>query len=199
MNTSNAIQNNVAPGASPVFRSLFKLMRFIDDISVWSGKITAIVIFPMIASLIYEVISRYFFNLPTIWARDVTTYLYGAHFMLGAAFCLQRQLHIRTDFLYEKWSNRTKGLVDATLYILLYFPGLMIFLLFGWEFAAQSVSQMERTMASPWMPYIWPLKLCIPIATILLLFQGISELIKCFYAIQTNIDVREDLKEEVET
>ena len=105
--------------ASP---SLAKVLKAIDRISIVSGKIVAWMILPMSFSLVYEVVARYVFNAPTIWASDVSQILYGMFFMLGSAYALQRQQHIRTDFLYGKWSARTRGLVDATCYIGLYFP-----------------------------------------------------------------------------
>lgn len=191
----NSIETSIIPN-NPT--ALIRVVAFIDSISIWSGKIVALLIFPMVGSLVFEVICRYFFNRPTIWASDLSTILYGAFFMLGAAYALQRQQHIRTDFLYEKWSTRTKGMVDAFLYIVFYFPGLGIFLWVGWEYAWTSTMLQERIVTSPWMPIIWPLKLTIPITTILLLNQGISELLKSLYAAYTGTDLHEDVG-EVET
>jgi len=178
--------------------ALIKVVSFIDSISIWSGTMVAFLIFPMVGSLVFEIICRYFFNRPTIWASDLSTILYGGFFMLGAAYALQRQQHIRTDFLYEKWSVRTKGIVDSLLYIFFYFPGLGIFLWVGWDFAWTSTLLQERIVTSPWMPIIWPLKLTIPLATILLLVQGISELLKCLYAALNGTDLHEAV-EGVET
>jgi len=190
----NSDQENTAkasniPNASV---TLIKVISFIDSISIWSGKIVAFLILPMVVSLMYEVIGRYFFNRPTIWASDLSTILYGAFFMLGAAYALQRQQHIRTDFLYEKWSPRTKGMVDSFLYLAFYFPGLGIFMWVSWQYAWRSIILQERIVTSPWMPIIWPLKLTMPIATILLLIQGISELLKSLYAAYTGTDLHED-------
>ncbi len=179
-------------------QGLLKAISVIDQISIWTGRAAAVLIFPMIFSLVWEVIARYFFNAPTIWANDLSTMLYGALFMIGSAYALQRQQHIRTDWLYEKWSIRTQGIVDSTCYILLYFPGLAIFLWIGWKYALRSTMLQERIVSSPWMPDIWPLKLCIPIATLLLLIQGVSELIKSLYAVKTGLDIHEET-EGVET
>lgn len=164
---------------------IVRVVSVIDRISLWSGKIVSFLILPMVASLVYEVLSRYLFNSPTIWANDMSTILYGAFWMGGTAYALQAGQHIRTDFLYEKWSVRTRGTVDAILYILFYFPGLGIFLFVGGDYAWRSVLFMERIISSPWMPFIWPLKLVIPVATLLLLLQGISELLKSLYAVRT--------------
>jgi TRAP-type mannitol/chloroaromatic compound transport system permease small subunit len=178
-----------APAAARAPVLLIRISSAIDAISIGSGKAVALLIVPMVVSLVYEVICRYLFSAPTIWASDVSTILYGAFFMLGAAYTLQRQQHIRTDFLYEKWSTRTKGIVDSVLYIMLYFPGLGIFLWVGWQYAWRSVMFQERIVTSPWMPHIWPLKLTIPISTALLLIQGVSELLKSLYAAVTGLDL----------
>ncbi len=171
---------------------LARLLGTIDRISIISGKIIAWLILPMSLSLVYEVIARYVFNAPTIWAGDISQILYGAFFMLGSAYALQRQQHIRTDFLYGKWSIRTRGLVDAACYLGLYFPALLFFLYIGSEFAYRSVLFNERIVTSPWMPIIWPQKLAIPVATLLLLIQGVSELLKALYAARTGVSLIEE-------
>ena len=60
-----------------------------------------------------------------IWAFDVTYMLYGALFMLGAAYALHKGAHIRTDFFWENFSPRTKGLIDSISYLLFFFPSLI--------------------------------------------------------------------------
>ena len=167
-------------------------IRFIDRISIVSGKIVAWMILPMSLSLVYEVVVRYAFNAPTIWASDISQILYGMFFMLGSAYALQRQQHIRTDFLYGKWSIRTRGVVDAACYIGLYFPALLFFLWVGSEFAYRSILFNEKIVTSPWMPIIWPLKLAIPISTVLLLLQGLSELAKSLFAAKTGVSLYEE-------
>jgi TRAP-type mannitol/chloroaromatic compound transport system permease small subunit len=185
-------------GGSPPKPGLQKVIDAIDKVAIWSGKFVAIMVLPMVGSLVYEVIARYFFNAPTVWAGDLSTILYGAFFMLGSAYTLQRQQHIRTDFLYANWSTRTKGIVDSLLYILLYFPGLGIFLWISYGYALKSTQLQEKIISSPWMPHIWPLKICIPLAVLLLLIQGVSELLKSLYAAKHGIELHEEV-EGVET
>lgn len=198
LTSAQPIAGAAVSGLTSTQTGLIKVCKVFDTVSIWSGKLVALFIFPMTFSLVWEVISRYFFNAPTIWANDIATMLYGAFFMLGSAYALQRQQHIRTDFIYEKWSTRTKGIVDSVLYIFLYFPGLGVFLWIGWGVAHKSVMLQERIVSSPWMPFVWPLKLCIPLATLLLLMQGVSELIKCLYAATNGVDLHEET-EGVET
>ncbi len=169
-----------------------KIIRFFDRVSIVSGKAVGWLILPMSLSLVYEVVARYAFNAPTIWASDLSNMLYGAFFMLGSAYALQRQQHIRTDFLYGKWTIRTRGIVDSVCYIGLYFPALLFFLWVGTEFAYRSVLFNERIVTSPWMPIIWPLKITIPVSTLLLLLQGVSELLKSLHAARTGVSLYEE-------
>jgi len=173
--------------------ALAKAIRIIDGISILSGKAVGWIILPMVFSLVYEVFARYLFNAPTIWASDISQILYGMFFMLGSAYALQRQQHIRTDFLYGKWSVRTRGLVDAALYIVFYFPALIVFLWFGIEYAHRSILFNERIVTSAWMPIIWPLKLAIPVSTLLLLVQGVSELAKSLHGAITGVSLFEEV------
>ena len=186
------VQKTPAGGLHNAPPALAKTIRIIDGLSVVSGKIVGWFIFPMVFSLVFEVVARYLFNAPTIWAGDVSQILYGMFFMLGSAYALQRQQHIRTDFIYGKWSIRTRGMVDAALYILFYFPALGFFLWVGSDFAYRSILFNEKIVTSAWMPIIWPLKLAIPVSTLLLLIQGVSELLKSLFAARTNMSLFEE-------
>lgn len=162
--------------------ALVTAIKFIDSISIFTGRIVAWLILPMVGSLVYEVISRFGFDRPTVWAYDMTFMLYGSFFMLGAAYTLQRKGHIRTDSFYSAWSPRRQGLVDTVCYVLFFFPGLIAFLWVGWDFFYTSWQRGETIVTSPWMPVVYPFKLMMPVATALLLLQGVSELIKSIYA-----------------
>jgi len=154
----------------------------IDRLSEFAGKLVAWLIFPMVGSLVYEVIARYVFNAPTIWAYDMTYMLYGSFFMLGAAYTLRKRGHIRTDNFYGAWSTRRQGLVDAVCYVLFYFPGMIAFLYVCWDFFAVSFGQSERVVTSPWMPVVYPLKGVFFLSVLLLVLQGVSEFLKSVWA-----------------
>ena len=162
-----------------------KLITAIDTLSEWSGRVFAWLIVPLVLGLTYEVIARYGFDAPTIWAYDVGYMLYGSQFMLGAAYTLLRKGHIRTDFFYEKWSPQRQGLIDAALYLFLFFPGIFFFFLAGWDSASHSWMLRETSEASPWRPPLYPFKAVMPVAAALLFIQGISEFIKSVWAAKT--------------
>jgi TRAP-type mannitol/chloroaromatic compound transport system permease small subunit len=158
------------------------LIARLDAVALWSGRIVGWLIVPMVLSLVWEVVARYFFNAPTVWAYDMTYMTYGAFFMLGTAYTLQRGGHIRTDSLYAGWSVRTQGIVDAVCYLLCFFPPLAIFLFVTWDFFAVSFARGERSVTSPWMPVIYPLKFVLPASCALLLIQGVAELLRAIHA-----------------
>lgn len=159
-----------------------KTVQVLDSISVFFGKAIAFLVLPMMYALVHEVIARYFFNAPTIWAGDVALILYGIFFMIASPYCLKVGMHIRTDFLYGRWSTKAKGRIDFFTYLFLYFPAHFLFLQVGWKFFYKSFAQGEVIISSPWMPIIWPLKMAIPVSLFLMLLQGVSETIKSYYA-----------------
>ncbi|KAB2849692.1 MAG: TRAP transporter small permease subunit [Hyphomicrobiaceae bacterium] len=165
--------------------ALVRLVNRIDRVALLSGKVVAWLIVPMVMSLVYEVCARYLFNAPTIWAYDMTFMTYGAFFMLGSAYTLLRGGHIRTDSLYSGWSVRRQGLVDTVCYLLFFFPPLVIFLWVTWDYFIVSWGRGERTVTSPWMPVIYPLKFTMPVTCLLLLVQGTAELLRSIHAVRT--------------
>jgi len=109
--------------------------------------------------------------------------LYGALFMLGSGYALMRGVHIRADFIYRHWSAKTQGMFDFVLYLLLYFPGLLFFFYVSSDFTWEAWSRGERASDTAWMPYVGPVRTALPLGILLLLIQGVSELLKCWYAI----------------
>lgn len=174
---TNAAELNTAPHPSAD-----KVVKALDKVSDIVGKLSSYLVGPMLVALVYEVVSRYFFNAPTIWAGDVALICYGIYFMMGSPYCLKEGMHIRTDFLYSRWSTKTKGMVDFFTYLALYIPTHLVFLEIGWKYFYKSFHQGEVIISSPWMPIIWPMKAAIPLSIALMLLQGVSETIKAYYA-----------------
>jgi TRAP-type mannitol/chloroaromatic compound transport system permease small subunit len=171
--TAGAIMTAVPAG-------LARLSRALDLVSRFTGKSVSWLILPMVMSLVWEVVARYLFNAPTVWAYDTTFMLYGTFFMVGSAWTLQRGGHIRTDTYYSRWSPRTQGIVDLVCYAVFFFPAMIVFTWLTWEYFLKSFGQGERIVTSPWLPIVWPFKLMMPLTGALLLLQGISECIRCW-------------------
>ena len=172
-----------------------KTIEFIDRNMLLTGKIVCWITIPLIFAMVYEVIGRHFFNRPTLWSFDISRMLAGALFMLGAAYTLSKGIQIRADFLYRNWKVRNQAKVDLFLYLLFFFPGFLVFFWVSFDYAYTSICgrsdlmeclggkvRIQRAMDTTWMPIMWPLKSCMPIGAFLLLIQGISEVLKSYYA-----------------
>ena len=163
-------------------RWMSKTILGIDKFSKIIGNIVCWITIPLILGMVYEVLARKLFLAPTIWAYDMSRFFYGALFMLCAGYALSKGVHIRADFLYRNFKVKTQGRVDFWLYLLFYFPGLIVFCYMTVGFVQESIMRSERGMDTTWMPYMWPIKTCLLIGIIFLLIQGISELFKSYYA-----------------
>ena len=165
-----------------------RITKVIDQISIWSGKAVSWLIFPMFLVLVWEVFIRKVYH-PTIWANDIATMAYGAHFSLAAAYTLYLQKHIRTDFLSQRFSLRTQVRLDIAQYLLFFLPGMIMFSWLSWDFAAESWELKEQLMTT-WRPPAYWYKTIIPVTAVLVLMQGISEVLKCIKTLRTGIDYR---------
>ena len=154
----------------------------IDKFSKVIGNIVCWITIPLMLGMVYEVLARKLFLAPTIWAYDMSRFFYGALFMLGAGYALSKGVHIRADFLYRNFKTKTQGTIDFWLYLLFYFPGLIVFLYMTTGFVQESIMRNERGMDTTWMPIMWPIKSCLWFGIVFLLIQGVSEILKSYYA-----------------
>ena len=183
----------MAEQSAALIRTVRIIDRFTDTTGVWIAWLNV----PLVLAVAYEVIARYAFNAPTIWSFDVTYMLYGTIFMLGAAYALHKGAHIRTDFFYETWSDRTRGMVDSISYIVFFFPSILMLFAASWSEAWYAFGIGETSEQTPWRPILWPFKAVVPLTCVLLLVQGVSELIKSFYAARTGIVLEHKEKIEI--
>ena len=158
-----------------------KIVGNIDILSNWTGKITCLMLLPVIISMVYEVVARKLFIAPTDWAYDTSRMFAGAMFMAGAGYALMRGVHIRADFLYRGWKTSTQARVDAALYLLFYFPAMLFFLWISAEYTLKSWVTWERTMDTALMAPLAPARTAMPLGALFLLVQGVAELLRCRY------------------
>jgi TRAP-type mannitol/chloroaromatic compound transport system permease small subunit len=176
---------------------LIRTVQSIDKFTDRTGMLIAWLNVPLVIVVAWEVIARYFFHAPTIWSFDVTYMLYGTIFMLGAAYALHKGAHIRTDFFYEKWSVKTRGMVDSISYLVFFFPSIAMLLAASGSEAWYAWTINETSEQTPWRPILWPYKSVVPITCVLLLVQGVSEVIKSTYAWRKGIVLEEKEKIEI--
>ncbi|MFH1603137.1 MAG: TRAP transporter small permease subunit [Pseudomonadota bacterium] len=175
----------------------YKTIKVIDTFSERTGKAFALLCIPLAIVVFYEVVSRYFFDDPTIWAYELSFMLYGALFMLGTAITLRRGAHIRTDMLWEKFSETTKGKIDFYAYILFFFPGMILLFTTSIDDAWYAFTLGELSEQTPWRPYLWPLKSVVPLTALLMMIQGVSEILKSWYMMRTGKEFENKIGGEI--
>ena len=162
--------------------------RFIvvaDAISSWFGKAFAWCILIMTFGVGYEVFVRYVLRDPTSWAFDLSYIMYGSLFMMGGAYALSRDSHVRGDFLYRLWRPQTQAKVELVLYFLFFFPGILALIIAGWKYASRSWSYMEVSVMSPANVPIFQFKAIIVAAGVLLFIQGWAQVFRCILCMRT--------------
>ena len=169
----------------------------IDVINDWAGKVLCLLMIPLIGVVVFEVISRNAFAImsnygwddiaraigigPTVFAYDISRMISGVLFMGAAGYGLMRGVHIRADFLYRNWSDKTQATVDAVLYIAFFVPSMLFFTIIAAQYWELAYRTGETAFDSPWQPLLWPARLAMPVGGLLLLLQGFPELFRAFH------------------
>lgn len=171
-------------------------IRFADSLSAWFGKTFGWLILLMTLGVSYEVVVRRM-GFPTPWALDVSFIMYGTIFMMGGAYTLSRNGHVRGDFLYRTWRPQRQALVDLILYIFFFFPGITALIFAGWKYASRSWGYAEVSINSPAGIPIYQFKTVIVVAGILLFIQGIAQVMRCIHCMRTGVwlQAAEDVEE----
>jgi len=185
------------PPATDFPPPFYAAIRGIDRFSDATGKLISLAMLWLVASISYECFSRYLFNAPTIWVLESSYMTNGSAFMLGCAYALHKGAHVRTDMLWERYSERKKGWIDLGSYLLLFYPTLITLMLISIDDAWYSYSIGEASEQTPWRPIMWPLRASIPLAAILLMVQGVAECLKCWFQIRNGREFEHREKLEV--
>jgi TRAP-type mannitol/chloroaromatic compound transport system permease small subunit len=186
-----------APVLDPAQDGRLRLIAAIDRFTETVGTIVSWLSIPLVGVVVLEVISRYFFNAPTVFAFDITYMAYGALFMMGAGPALLKGAHVRTDFFWDKFTPQRQGWIDVISYVLFFFPSFALLMLVGLQEAIYSLSINEISDQTPWGPRLWPFKFVLPLACLIMLIQGVSEFLKSLIKARTGLDVVEKEKVDV--
>lgn len=162
-------------------------LLWIDRISMWMGKAMSWLVVILVVETFYDVVARYLFKAPTGWSYEVSYYLYATIFMMGGAYAMSRNQHVRGDIFYRLWPVRLQASVEVTLMVLFFFPGIIALVSSGYQFFEISFRVLERTQQSFIQLPLYPLKAVIPIAGAFMLLQGVAEFIRSVMALRDGI------------
>ena len=160
------------------------LLHTAESLSTWVGKAFSWLIVALMLLVVVEVFKRYALNAPTAWVFDASNMLYGTLFMMGGAYTLAHDGHVRGDFLYGSMKPRTQAIIDLTMYFAFFLPGILALTWSGWTYFQDSLRIHEQTFNADPLP-VYPFKFVITLAGAMVLIQGLSEMLRCVVCIKT--------------
>ena len=156
-----------------------QLLRITDRISIWSGRGFSFLLAVAMFIIVYEILMRSIFGIPHKWAFESAVYCCGAVYIVGGAYTLYKNAHVRMDVLTSRLSERTRSILD-----LIAFPFFVLFcgtiLWKGWLLGLDSF-MLKETSGTAWNAPLYPLKLLVPFGAVLILLQGLTKLVRDSY------------------
>jgi TRAP-type mannitol/chloroaromatic compound transport system permease small subunit len=173
------------------------ISRAIDNIIDKIGVVLSFGALVILAVITFEVFSRRFFNSPTIWAYETITMVFAAYVVLICAYGLQKGSFVCVDLFSAKFPPITGNIITLVTYGIFFFPFVGGIMKTSWDFFYKSITTNELSW-SQWSPIVWPVKLALFIGLLMLLAQGISEIIKAVVQIQEELRDRKKGLNELE-
>ncbi len=152
----------------------YRCVTIINCINEWVGKSVSWLTLAMVLLSFIIVVLRYAFDLGWIAVQESITYMHSLVFMLGAAYTLKHNEHVRVDIFYQRCSRRGKAWVDCLGSLLLLLPVCVFIGWCSWEYVADSWEIMEGSRHSGGLPGLYLLKSCILVMSALLILQGMA-------------------------
>jgi TRAP-type mannitol/chloroaromatic compound transport system permease small subunit len=149
----------------------------IDAFNRKEGELGALLIVPLTVVVLYEVIMRYVFDAPTIWGFELTTILYGIHYMLGLSYTQVHGGHVKVDVVTTRFSTRTQAIINIITNLGIFLPVFTLVTIWSFKYALTATMELEHNSTS-WAPPIYPIKIIMALSFLFLLMQGVSDLLK---------------------
>lgn len=158
--------------------SLLALINALEAVSIWTGRAVSWFSLFMVVITFLVVLLRYAFDLGWIAMQESVTYMHAALFMIGAAYTLQHNGHVRVDILYQKLSPRGRAWVDLLGTLLLLVPVCGFIAWSGWHYVLESWTVLEGSREAGGIPAVYLLKTLIIVMPTLMLVQGLAWILR---------------------
>lgn len=155
---------------------LGNMSKGIDTFNTKQGEISSLLVLPLLGVVVYEVIMRYAFNAPTTWGFEMTTFIYGVHYMLGLAYTDVLGGHVKVDIFTSRMPKKAQAVFGLLTNLVFFLPVMVCLAVWSIKFASISVTGRELNSTS-WAPPIYPIKVLMAVSFLFLLVQGVSNLI----------------------
>lgn len=156
-------------------KSIILYVRTVDRVNYVVGRASMYLIYLMIGVLFYSSITKAFFH-PALWTYEVAQFMMVGYYLLGGAYSIQLDGHVRMDLLYGSRKERTQNKWDAvtSLFMIIF----LIELLYGCISSLDYALQYNERSYSSWRPYMWPIKVVMLVGLALTLLQAIAQFFK---------------------
>ena len=151
-------------------RILKGAIRGIEFVSEVSGKSVSFLLLVLAAVVFFDVVMRYVFDRPTIWAYEVALMLSGTAMVVATAWTHKARGHVEVDVLKLMFPTWVRLVVDLVLTLVLTLPWVTLLIIGGWDSLLRVLELHERTM-TPFEPYLWLFKWVLPVGFFLLWLQ----------------------------
>lgn len=159
-------------------RGITFLLTASQRVITWSGYFAALLSVVLVLMIVTDVILRYIAGETSVWIVELEWHMFALIFLLGAAFTMQRDGHVRVDVLMQRFSDRNKRLTNLLGHLFLLIPFCLFMIPPAWDYFYQSWSVAEASGDPGGLPALYPIKAFIPIAFILVLIQACAEVIR---------------------
>lgn len=170
-----------------------RFLKYIDKTNEWTGRIVAYLVLYMMFTLVYEVVARYVFNAPTLWALELNQYALCIYVALSGGYVALYGQHVNVEIFYEKFSPKRKALIDILTSVCVY----MVLLTLLWKsgYIAWETWESKETSYSLLAAPLFPAKVAIPIGALLFLLQITAKLIRDIIFLTTGKSLADDATE----
>lgn len=165
---------------------LTRTINFIESIITWSGHLVSWLTLMMVIVTFIVVVLRYVFDIGWIALQESITYMHAMVFLIGAAYTMQQEAHVRVDILYSKLSTKNRAWIDLLGSLFLLMPMMVFITWVSWEYILNSWSVMENSREAGGLPGVYLLKSLILIMATLLILQAVVQVIRSLQKIWDN-------------
>ena len=147
-------------------------VKFIDYISLKTGRATMYLVFVMMFILILSFVTRNIINIPLIWIIEMAQFVMTGYYLLGGGYSMLTDDHVRMDLIYSKLKDKTKALLDSLTSVFLVF--YLVVLFYGSISSLTYTIETNQRLFTAWAPYVWPIKSVMTFGILLMLLQSIA-------------------------
>ena len=153
-------------------RAVIAYVRGVEAVSRFFGRIAMYLVFAMIGVLLWSAFMRTGFNRPPLWSVEMSQFLLAAYYILGGAWTLQLDSHVRMDLLYARWSPRRRAFADTITSVCL--VTYLVVMLWGGISSTEYALEYGQRAATSWRPPMAPIKILMTFGIFLMLLQTIA-------------------------